>query len=130
MLNVVVAIPVFTLWFGAIVIDPTPMDWITVFLTIYSFSVYCKFKTSPKLKEEVMIPLIILLFEEFRVPVLIPTVSAFPVKSLEISSKNLMSEQGGLEKKLERLLEDKERLTKELDTVKTDRDKKLEDLKR
>lgn len=41
-----------------------------------------------------------------------------------------MSEQGGLEKKLERLLEDKERLTKELDTVKTDRDKKLEDLKR
>ena len=41
-----------------------------------------------------------------------------------------MSEQGGLEKKLERLLEDKERLTKELDTVKTDRDKKFEDLKR
>jgi septal ring factor EnvC (AmiA/AmiB activator) len=41
-----------------------------------------------------------------------------------------MSEQGGLEKKLERLLEDKERLTKELDTVKTDRDKKLEELKR
>ena len=62
------------------------MDWITVFLTIYSFSVYSKFRTSPKLKDDVIIPLIIFLLEEFRVPVLIPTVSAFPVKSLEMSS--------------------------------------------
>ena len=47
---------------------------------------YSKFRTSPKLKDDVMIPLIIFLLEEFRVPVLIPTVSVFPVKSLEISS--------------------------------------------
>ena len=86
MLNDVVAIPVFTLWFGAIKIDPIPMDWITVFVIIYWFSVYCKFKTSPKLNDVVSIPLIVFLLKEFKVPVLIPTVSVFPVKSLEISS--------------------------------------------
>ena len=53
---------------------------------MYWFSVYCKFNTSPKLKDDVSIPLIIFLLEEFKIPVLIPTGVAFPVKSLETSS--------------------------------------------
>ena len=42
----------------------------------------------------------------------------------------MMSEQGGLEKKVERIQEERDRLKEELDTIKTDKDKKIEELKR
>lgn len=49
---------------------------------------------------------------------------------LEISNKSMMSEQGGLEKKVERIQEERDRLKEELDTIKTDKEKKIEELKR
>lgn len=45
-------------------------------------------------------------------------------EKLEVSSKSMITEQGGLEKKLERLIEERDRLTKDLDMVKNERDKK------
>ena len=41
-----------------------------------------------------------------------------------------MNEQGGLEKKLERIIEERDRLKEDLDTIKSDRDKKLDEMKR
>jgi hypothetical protein len=49
---------------------------------------------------------------------------------LEISSKSMMSEQGGLEKKMERVQEARDRLEEEYDLVKADKDKKIEEIKR
>jgi hypothetical protein len=49
---------------------------------------------------------------------------------LEISNKSNMSEQGGLEKKVERMQEERDRLKEELDAIKTDKEKKIEELKR
>ena len=49
---------------------------------------------------------------------------------LEMSSKNMMSEQGGLEKKLERVADERDRLKEEFETVKADRDKKIEEMRR
>jgi hypothetical protein len=51
-------------------------------------------------------------------------------EKLEISEKSMMSEHGGLEKKVERLLEEKERYTLELETLKIEKDKKIDELKR
>ena len=42
----------------------------------------------------------------------------------------MMSEHGGLEKKVERLLEEKERYTLELENLKIEKDKKIDELKR
>ena len=42
----------------------------------------------------------------------------------------MMSEQGGLEKKVESIQEERDRLKEELDVIKTDKDKKIEELKR
>ena len=47
---------------------------------------------------------------------------------LEISSKSMMSEQGGLEKKIERVQEERDRLKDELDLHKADKDKKIEEM--
>ena len=47
------------------------------------------------------------------------------IEKMEITSKSKMTEQGGLEKKLEKLLEDKERLQEEIDLVKQERDRKF-----
>ena len=49
---------------------------------------------------------------------------------LEISSKSMMSEQGGLEKKIERVVEERDRLKEEFDLIKSDKDKKIEEIKR
>lgn len=49
---------------------------------------------------------------------------------LEISSKSMMSEQGGLEKKIERVVEERDRLKEEFDLIKADKDKKIEEIKR
>jgi chromosome segregation ATPase len=49
---------------------------------------------------------------------------------LELNSKNLASEAGGLEKKLERISDERDRLKEEFETVKAERDRKLDDLKR
>jgi hypothetical protein len=46
---------------------------------------------------------------------------------LELGSKDMMSQSTGLEKKLEKALEEKDRLTKDLDQTKQERDRKLED---
>lgn len=42
----------------------------------------------------------------------------------------MITEHGGLEKKLERLIEERERLTKDLDTLKNERDRKIDDMKK
>jgi len=49
---------------------------------------------------------------------------------LEINNKSMMSEAGGLEKKLERTIDERDRLKEECDGTKADRDRKLDDLKR
>lgn len=41
-------------------------------------------------------------------------------EKLEVSSKSLITEQGGLEKKLERLMEERDRLSKDLETIKNE----------
>lgn len=41
-----------------------------------------------------------------------------------------MSEQGGLEKKIDRIIEDRDRLKEDFDSYKSDREKKIDDLKR
>ena len=49
---------------------------------------------------------------------------------LEISSKSMMTEAGGLEKKLERIIDERDRLKEENTNVKSDRDTKIDDLRR
>lgn len=51
-------------------------------------------------------------------------------EKLEVSSKSMITEQGGLEKKLERLIEERDRITKDLDMVKNERDKKIDEMKK
>ena len=46
---------------------------------------------------------------------------------LEVGAKNMMSESTGLEKKLEKALEEKDRLLKDHDAIKQERDKKLDE---
>jgi len=41
-----------------------------------------------------------------------------------------MSEAGGLEKKLERIIDERDRLKEEFEGVKADRDRKIDDLRR
>lgn len=41
-----------------------------------------------------------------------------------------MSEQGGLEKKIERVIEERDRLREDFEQYKLDREKKIDDLKR
>lgn len=47
------------------------------------------------------------------------------MEKLEISNKSKLTEQGGLEKKLEKIYEERQRLTEELDSVKNERDNKI-----
>ena len=49
---------------------------------------------------------------------------------LEVNSKNMQSEAGGLEKKLERITDERDRLKEECEFVKNDKERKLDDLKR
>jgi predicted nucleic acid-binding Zn-ribbon protein len=49
---------------------------------------------------------------------------------LELSSKSMMSEQGGLEKKIERVQEERDRLKEDFEVIKADRDRKLDEMKR
>ena len=49
---------------------------------------------------------------------------------MDMSAKFKMSEQGSLEKKLEKLLDEKERLKEELDQAKNDRDSKIQEHQR
>lgn len=51
-------------------------------------------------------------------------------EKLEVSSKSMITEHGGLEKKLERLIEERDRITKDLDLVKNERDKKIDEMKK
>lgn len=51
-------------------------------------------------------------------------------EKLEVSSKSMITEHGGLEKKLERIMEERDRLTKDFDTVKNERDKKIDEMKK
>lgn len=46
-------------------------------------------------------------------------------EKLELSSRSKLSEQGSLEKKLEKALENESRLAEELEQVKSDRDSKI-----
>src|SRR3569833_2795852 len=48
-------------------------------------------------------------------------------EKLEISQKRKLTEQGGLEKKLEKKYEERQRLVEELDQVKNERDNKIQD---
>ena len=50
-------------------------------------------------------------------------------EKVEISAKSLLTEQGGLEKKVDKLTEEKERLTAELEAAKAERDKKVDALR-
>jgi chromosome segregation ATPase len=49
---------------------------------------------------------------------------------LELNSKSMLTEAGGLEKKLERLSDERDRLKEENDNIKSERDRKLDDIKR
>lgn len=49
---------------------------------------------------------------------------------LELSSKNMLSEAGGLEKKLERISDERDRLKEECENTKSEKDRKLDELKR
>lgn len=49
---------------------------------------------------------------------------------LELSSKSLMSEQGGLEKKLERIIEERDRVKDDYENIKVDRDKRIDEMRR
>jgi len=51
-------------------------------------------------------------------------------EKLEISSKSMMSEHGGLEKKIERVTEDRDRIKEEFEAIKIDRDRKIDEMKR
>ena len=49
---------------------------------------------------------------------------------LELSSKSMMSEHGSIEKKLERIQEERDRIKEEFEILKSEKDRKIEDLKR
>lgn len=49
---------------------------------------------------------------------------------MEVSSKSLITEHGGLEKKFERLMEERDRLNKDLEILKNERDKKVDEMKK
>lgn len=51
-------------------------------------------------------------------------------EKIELSNKNNQSEQGGLEKKIEKIIEERDRLREDFDMYKQDREKKIDDLKR
>jgi hypothetical protein len=51
-------------------------------------------------------------------------------EKLELSSKSMMSEQGGLEKKIERVQEERDRLREDFEVIKADRDRKIDEMKR
>lgn len=42
----------------------------------------------------------------------------------------MMSEQGGLEKKIERVQEERDRIKEEFETIKADRDRRIDEMKR
>lgn len=52
------------------------------------------------------------------------------LEKVELQSRSKQSEQGSLEKKLERALDNEHRLNEELDQVKTDRDNKISEYQR
>lgn len=49
---------------------------------------------------------------------------------LELSSKSMMSEHGGLEKKIERVQEERDRIKEDFEVIKADRDRKIDEMKR
>ena len=49
---------------------------------------------------------------------------------LELNSKSMISEQGGMEKKIERIQEERDRLKDDIETLKADRDKKIDDMRK
>jgi flagellar capping protein FliD len=49
---------------------------------------------------------------------------------LELSNKSMMSEAGGLEKRLERIQEERDSLKNDLESLKEERDKKIDELRR
>jgi len=50
-------------------------------------------------------------------------------EKIEINNKNKQTEQGGLEKKLEKIQEERDRLQQEIEEVKMERDKKIQEHK-
>lgn len=51
-------------------------------------------------------------------------------EKVEINTKSLITEQGGLEKKVEKLTDERDRIVKELEIAKAERDKKVDELTR
>jgi predicted nucleic acid-binding Zn-ribbon protein len=51
-------------------------------------------------------------------------------EKLELSSKSMMSEHGGLEKKIERVQEERDRIKEDFEVIKADRDRKIDEMKR
>ena len=49
---------------------------------------------------------------------------------LELSNKSMMSEQGGLEKKITRVTEERDRLKEDLELIKSDKERKIDDMRR
>ena len=49
---------------------------------------------------------------------------------LELNSKSLMLEAGGVEKRLERVTEERDRLKEEFESIKAERDRKIDDMRR
>ena len=50
-------------------------------------------------------------------------------EKIEINNKNKQTEQGGLEKKLEKIQEERDRLQQEIEEVKQERDRKIQEHK-
>ena len=51
-------------------------------------------------------------------------------EKVELTSKHSQSEQGGLEKRIEKTMEDRDRIKEDYEMYKTDREKRIDDLKR
>ena len=51
-------------------------------------------------------------------------------EKLQIGAKSMHAESSGLEKKLEKAVEERERLAKDLEATKAERDKKLDEARR
>lgn len=51
-------------------------------------------------------------------------------EKVELTSKHSQSEQGGLEKRIEKIVEERDRVKEDFELFKADREKKIDDLKR
>jgi len=49
---------------------------------------------------------------------------------MELSSKNMLTEQGDLEKKIDKVIEERDRLREDFDIYKSERERKIDEMRR